>query len=90
MRQPKPAPAPYLLAAGRLGLPAETCVVIDDSLNGVRAGKSAGCSAIGLTTSHSAAQLVQVGADWVYASFEEIAAHLLRDAQRNDGDSKTL
>jgi len=79
-----------LLAAGRLGLPAEACVVIEDSLNGVRAGKSADCSVIGLTTSHSAAHLVQAGADWGYASFEEIAAHLLRDAQRNDGGSKTL
>ena len=38
----KPAPDVYLLAAERLGVAAERCVVVEDSLNGVRAGKAAG------------------------------------------------
>jgi HAD superfamily hydrolase (TIGR01509 family) len=38
----KPAPDVYLLAATRLGVPADRCLVVEDSLNGVTAGKAAG------------------------------------------------
>ncbi len=38
----KPDPAVYLLAAARLGVDPGRCLVIEDSVNGVRAGKSAG------------------------------------------------
>ena len=38
----KPAPDVYLLAAARLGVSADRCLVVEDSLNGVKAGKSAG------------------------------------------------
>jgi len=38
----KPAPDVYLLAADRLGVQATRCIVVEDSLNGVRAGKAAG------------------------------------------------
>ncbi|MEJ5248777.1 MAG: HAD family phosphatase [Caldilinea sp.] len=82
--QPKPAPEPYLLAAERIGLPTGACVVIEDSLNGVRAGKGAGCQVIGLTTSLCATQLTEAGADLVCNSFEEIAAHLLRPSSSRE------
>jgi HAD superfamily hydrolase (TIGR01549 family) len=38
----KPAPDVYLRAAELLGVPPERCVVVEDSLNGVRAGRAAG------------------------------------------------
>jgi beta-phosphoglucomutase-like phosphatase (HAD superfamily) len=38
----KPAPDVYLLAAERLGVDARRCLVVEDSLNGVRSGKAAG------------------------------------------------
>ena len=38
----KPSPDVFLLAAGRLGVPPERCVVVEDSLNGVLAGRAAG------------------------------------------------
>ena len=38
----KPAPDMFLLAAERLGVPAEECVVIEDSPPGVAAGRAAG------------------------------------------------
>lgn len=38
----KPAPDVYLEAARRLGIPAAACLVVEDSYNGVRAGKAAG------------------------------------------------
>ena len=39
----KPAPDLYLEAVKRFGLKAEECLVIEDSLNGVKAGNAAGC-----------------------------------------------
>ena len=38
----KPEPDVYLLAASRLGVAPDRCLVVEDSLNGVRAGKAAG------------------------------------------------
>ena len=42
----KPAPDVYLLAASRLGVAPERCLVVEDSLNGVRAGKAAGMTVV--------------------------------------------
>jgi HAD superfamily hydrolase (TIGR01509 family) len=38
----KPAPDVYLVAARRLGVEAARCLVVEDSVNGVKAGKAAG------------------------------------------------
>lgn len=70
---PKPAPEPYALAAARLQIAPAACLVIEDSLNGVRAGKGAGCYVVGLTTSYPASALQSAGADRVYGSYAEIA-----------------
>ncbi|MHC4551087.1 MAG: HAD family hydrolase [Planctomycetota bacterium] len=44
----KPAPDVYLLAAERLGVRADACVAIEDSLNGVRSAREAGMYCIGV------------------------------------------
>ena len=46
VRRGKPEPDIFLLAAGRLGLPACNCYVFEDSVNGVRAANAAGCMAV--------------------------------------------
>lgn len=46
----KPDPEGYLLAAGMLGREPARCVVVEDSLQGIRAGRAAGCEVWGLTT----------------------------------------
>ncbi|GAB5389287.1 MAG: HAD family phosphatase [Alphaproteobacteria bacterium] len=43
---PKPNPKPYLVAAERLGLTPEQCVVVEDSPAGCRAGLAAGMTVI--------------------------------------------
>ncbi|WP_214110031.1 HAD family hydrolase [Acrocarpospora catenulata] len=44
--QCKPDPEPYLTAAGLLGVRPAACVVLEDSLNGVRAATAAGCRVV--------------------------------------------
>lgn len=44
----KPAPDVFLLAAERLGVKPENCLVIEDTLNGIRAAKSAGMMCIAI------------------------------------------
>ncbi|WP_051208515.1 HAD family hydrolase [Propionicicella superfundia] len=39
---PKPDPTAYLLAASRLGVPADRCVALEDSVPGIRAALAAG------------------------------------------------
>lgn len=46
VRHGKPAPDSFLMAANRLGIPAESCLVLEDSPAGVAAGKSAGMQVI--------------------------------------------
>ena len=48
----KPAPDVYLEAARRLGVPPAACLVVEDSYNGVRAGKEAGMFVV-LVPNHS-------------------------------------
>ncbi|MBI3632646.1 MAG: HAD family phosphatase [Candidatus Vogelbacteria bacterium] len=55
----KPDPEPYLLAIDKLGVPADSCVVIEDSVNGVASAKSAGAKVVAVTHSFSANMLHQ-------------------------------
>lgn len=49
----KPDPQGYLMAAERLGKKPERCVVFEDSLQGLEAGRRAGCRVVGLATTNS-------------------------------------
>ncbi|MFJ6069292.1 HAD family hydrolase [Streptomyces sp. NPDC093065] len=53
----KPAPDCFALAASRLGVDPSACVVVEDAPAGIRAAVAAGCTVIGLTTTHPAAAL---------------------------------
>jgi len=53
----KPHPEIYLKCAQALGLPNSQCIVIEDSLSGVEAGKAAGSKVIGITTTHTREEL---------------------------------
>lgn len=44
MPHSKPAPDIFLAAAEKLGVKAEHCLVLEDSYNGVKAGRAAGCT----------------------------------------------
>jgi HAD superfamily hydrolase (TIGR01509 family) len=73
----KPHPDIFLHAAEQLGIAPGDCIVIEDSVGGVTAGRAAGATVIGLTAaSHIQpghdARLKQAGADHVVASFAEL------------------
>ena len=49
----KPSPEPYQKAIERIQLDPSQCVVIEDSINGVRSAKAAGCFALAVPTVHA-------------------------------------
>jgi HAD superfamily hydrolase (TIGR01509 family) len=48
----KPAPDVYLEAAARLGVPAESCIAVEDSTNGLRSATAAGMTVIAVPNPH--------------------------------------
>jgi len=74
--QSKPNPEIYLKAAAALGLGNDRCIVIEDSLSGVKAGKSAGSKVIGITTTHSPDELVET--DLVIDDFTTLDVEALK------------
>ena len=52
VRQPKPDPEIYLLAAALLGMAPADCLVFEDSHAGVAAAQAAGMRVVGLLTTH--------------------------------------
>jgi len=64
----KPDPDCYLKAARRLGAAVEECVVLEDSFNGLRAGRAAGMRVVGLATTN-AAEAIRGYCDVVIADY---------------------
>ncbi len=63
----KPDPEIYIKAAAALGFPNHQCIVIEDSISGVLAGKRAGSKVIGITTTHTADELTDT--DYIITDF---------------------
>jgi len=66
----KPAPDLFLLAASRLGVAPERCVVFEDSPNGIRAARAAGMRCVAIPNAVTRA-LPMEGADLVLTSLGE-------------------
>lgn len=65
----KPAPDIFLIAASKLGVEPARCLVVEDAVSGVAAGKAAGARVLALTTSFSEKELSL--ADWIAGSLKE-------------------
>lgn len=70
VKNKKPDPELFLLAARRMDIAPTDCVVIEDAPNGVQAAKAAGAKCIAVTNSTNAENLAQ--ADLVCDSLEKI------------------
>lgn len=65
----KPSPDIFLKAAERIATDPTACLVVEDAVSGVKAGKSAGAKVLALTTTFSAGELGQ--ADWIAKDLSE-------------------
>ncbi|MDD5111013.1 MAG: HAD family phosphatase [Candidatus Altiarchaeota archaeon] len=75
----KPDPEIYLETAKRLGVKPEECVVFEDSVHGVRAGKAAGMRVIAVTTGHDGREsLLAERPDRIVASMKEVSVDDVR------------
>ncbi len=61
----KPDPEPYLKGAALLGTDATRCLVFEDVVAGIQAGRSAGARVVALTTTLSRDQLRNARPDWI-------------------------
>ena len=68
----KPEPAPYLLAAQKLGVDPAACLVVEDAPAGLTAARAAGAATLALGTTHAAAAL---DADGRVASLADVRFH---------------
>jgi beta-phosphoglucomutase len=71
----KPSPDIYLKAAEQLSLKPGECLVVEDAVSGIEAGRSAGCRCLALTTSFKKESLKE--ADWIYDSLLNVPDEVL-------------
>jgi len=71
----KPAPDIFLRAAQLLEADPARCLVVEDAVSGVRAGKAAGARVLALTTSFSAHALSE--ADWISSTLATASKEVL-------------
>lgn len=74
VRHGKPSPDVFLLAAERLGVLPQECVVIEDGINGMTGAKKAGMKCIGLVEDKTG----EYPADVLVASLSEITTELIK------------
>jgi HAD superfamily hydrolase (TIGR01509 family) len=75
----KPDPEGYLLAARRLGMPPQRCLVIEDAPGGIEAGRRAGMRTLAVATTHSREELT--AADTIVDSLDDAATTALLGSQ---------
>jgi beta-phosphoglucomutase len=69
---PKPNPEIFHTALRGLNARSAECLVVEDSLAGVTAGKAAGCCVAALTTSFAEQPLRESGADYIVHNFGQL------------------
>ena len=71
----KPYPDPILLAAGKMGVRAEECLMIGDTTVDIRAGKAAGAQTVGVLCGFGEEpELKQLGADLILKSTADVTS----------------
>ncbi len=75
----KPDPQVFQVAAERLGVGPERCVVFEDAVAGVQASRAGGmkCVAVSFVGHHSAEKLAEAGADLVVKTLAEVSVESL-------------
>jgi HAD superfamily hydrolase (TIGR01509 family) len=81
LREGKPNPAIFLLAADELGIKPAHCFVVEDAPAGIEAARAGGMTGLGVARRGDAALLWAAGADLVVTSLDEIAMNELADGR---------
>lgn len=90
----KPEPDLFLLAAHKMNTPINQCVVIEDSLDGIKAGKSAGMKVfafIGAKANHNEDyknMCIQVGADKIFDTMQGVHKALIFEYENIQQNNK--
>ncbi len=66
----KPHPEIYIKCAAALGFAPANCIVFEDSLSGVEAGKASGAKVVGVATTHTHEELA--GTDFIIDDFQHL------------------
>jgi len=69
VKEGKPAPEVYLTAAKAINMPPDTCIVFEDALLGIQAGKKANMKVVAVATTHTREELEAEGADLIIDDF---------------------
>lgn len=72
----KPFPDIYLKAAEKIGLNPQECLVVEDAVSGIKAGKAAGCRCLAVTSSFGASVLFE--ADWICGTLLEVPEEAIK------------
>ncbi len=81
LRQSKPHPEIFLLAAAELGIGPAGCLVVEDAPAGVEAAKADGMVPLGVARQADEALLWAAGADLVVTNLYEVAVEALAEGQ---------
>ncbi len=76
VKRGKPDPEGYLKAAAALVIPIAKCVVIEDSIPGIRAAKASGARCIALATTFPRDALAAERPDWLVTDFLDLPPEL--------------
>jgi len=71
VKNQKPFPDIFLLAAEKMGFKPEECVVFEDAINGVTAAKAGKIPCVAITTGSPAEELIKAGAEMAVADYND-------------------
>lgn len=89
LRQGKPDPEIFLLAAAELGVPPAQCAVVEDAAAGVAAAKAGGMAALGIARLDDEALLREEGADLVVTRLDDVSVDALEAGRLERARPKT-
>ena len=81
LRQGKPNPEIFLLAAAELHVAPAHCFVVEDAPAGIEAARAGGMAALGVARLKDASELRAAGADLVVTSLDDVAIDALADGR---------
>jgi len=81
IKKGKPDPEIYLEAAKRINKETKECIVIEDSLAGIKAGKKAGMKVIAITSTHKREVINE--ADLIIDDFSELTIDIISSILKN-------